>query len=45
MRRYASGGTFTYLAYDVGQYGNSTTVTQFVAPFLRGYLAFVRAAP
>jgi cysteine-rich repeat protein len=45
VRRYPSGGTFTYLAYDCGNYGDTTTVNNFVAPFLRGYLAFVRAAP
>jgi cysteine-rich repeat protein len=45
VRRYASGGTFTYLAYDCGQYGDTNTVNNFVAPFLRGYLAFVRSAP
>ena len=41
-RRYSSGGTFTYLAYDCGNYGDGASVSQFVAPFIRGYLAYVR---
>jgi hypothetical protein len=45
VRQYTGGGTFTYLAYDAGNYGDGTTVSQFVAPFIRGYLAFVRSAP
>jgi cysteine-rich repeat protein len=43
VRRYSSGGTFTYLAYDCGNYGDGTTVSQFVAPFIRGYLGYIRS--
>jgi cysteine-rich repeat protein len=42
VRRYTGGGSFTYLAYDSGNYGSAATVSQFMAPFLRGYLEFVR---
>ena len=42
VRRYSSGGTMTYLAFDVGNYGSTQTVNEYVAPFLRGYFAFVR---
>lgn len=42
-RRFAGGGTFTYMALDLGQYGDATTEMQFVAPFLQGYLDYVRS--
>ncbi len=45
VRRYPSGGTFAYVTYDAGNYGDTNTVNAFVAPLIRGYLAFVRAAP
>ena len=45
VRRYPDGGTFTYVAYDIGQYGDATTEREFVAPLLRGYLDFVRSPP
>jgi cysteine-rich repeat protein len=41
-RRFASGGTFTYLALDVGQYSDAASEAGFVAPFLQGYLDYVR---
>lgn len=41
-RRYASGGTFTYLALDPGPYANATDISSFVMPFLRGALAYQR---
>jgi cysteine-rich repeat protein len=44
-RRYASNGTFTYMALDLGAYDGLNTQAEFVAPFLKGYLAFVRAKP
>ena len=42
-RRFAGGGTLTFMALDLGQYGNATTEADFVAPFLQGYLDYVRS--
>jgi cysteine-rich repeat protein len=42
-RRFAGGGTLTYMALDLGQYGDATTEANFVAPFLQGYLDYVRS--
>lgn len=42
-RRYASGGTFTYMALDLGPYSDATSGPMFVQPFLQGYLAYVRS--
>ncbi len=44
-RRYASGGTFTYLALDLGTYQDPAGQSEFIRPFLQGYLAFVRSKP
>ncbi|MBL8943089.1 MAG: DUF4215 domain-containing protein [Myxococcales bacterium] len=41
-RAYASGGTFTYMALDLGPYSDAMSEADFVAPFLEGYLAYVR---
>ena len=41
-RTYASGGTITYMALDLGPYSGGTTSADFVQPFLQGYLAYVR---
>jgi cysteine-rich repeat protein len=42
-RRYASGGTFTYMALDLGPYSDATSGPAFVQPFLQGYLDYVRS--
>lgn len=39
VRTYPSGGTFTYMALDLGQYQAGTTSADFVEPFLHAYLA------
>ena len=38
-RRYPSGGTFTYMALDIGPYSDAASGPNFVQPFLQGYLA------
>jgi hypothetical protein len=43
MRTYPSGGTFTYLAFDVGKFIGTGTTSGFTIPFLQSYLAYVRA--
>ena len=42
-RRYASGGTFTYMALDIGYYGDAMSEAGFVQPFIEGYLAYIRS--
>jgi cysteine-rich repeat protein len=42
-RSYASGGTFTYMALDLGFYSDMLSEADFVAPFLEGYLAYVQS--
>lgn len=42
-RRYASGGTFTYMALDLGPYSDAASGAGFVQPFLAGYLDYVRS--
>lgn len=41
-RRYPSGGTFTYMALDIGPYSDAASGPNFVQPFLQGYLDYVR---
>jgi cysteine-rich repeat protein len=41
-RTYPSGGTLTVFVQDVGNYSDANTPTQFLQPFLKGYLAYVR---
>lgn len=43
VRTYPSGGTFTYIVLDIGNYGDNATVTTFVRPLLRGWLGYVRS--
>jgi cysteine-rich repeat protein len=43
MRTYASGGTFAYLAFDLGKFIGTGTTPSFTIPFLTSYLAHVRA--
>jgi cysteine-rich repeat protein len=43
IRTYPSGGTFAYLAFTIGTYGNTQTSEEFVEPFLKGYLEYVRS--
>jgi cysteine-rich repeat protein len=42
-RTYASGGTFTYLAFDLGKFFGNGTNSGFTVPFLQGYLSYVRS--
>ena len=42
-RTYASGGTFSYMALDIGYYTGTGTPAEFVEPFLRGYLKWTRS--
>lgn len=41
-RRFPSGGTFTYLATDIGRYDGPGTQADFVVPFFQGYLEYIR---
>jgi cysteine-rich repeat protein len=43
LRTYPSGGTFAYLAYDLGKFVGTGTTAAFTIPFLQSYLAHVRA--
>jgi len=43
VRSYPGGGTFTYMAFDLGMYGSSTDQAAFVNPFLRGFLEYIEA--
>jgi cysteine-rich repeat protein len=43
-RRYASQGTFTYEALDIGEYTDANSQAGFVAPFLQGVLLYLRTA-
>jgi hypothetical protein len=43
IRTYASGGTFAYLAFDVGKFVGTGTTPSFTIPFLQSYLAYVRS--
>jgi cysteine-rich repeat protein len=46
-RRYASKGTFTMIGLDIGNYATTTSdpqaQTNFLVPFLKGYLLYVRS--
>ncbi len=42
-RLFPGGGTYTHMALDLGPYGDPATVTDFSAPFVRGYLEYVRS--
>jgi len=41
-RVYPSGGTLTVMALDIGYYTDANAPAQFVEPFLKGYLAYIR---
>jgi hypothetical protein len=43
VRSYPGGGTFTYMAFDLGQYGSDADQTAFVNPFLQGFLEYIEA--
>jgi len=40
-RKYPSGGTFTYMAFDLGARTAGNTSAEFVEPFLKGYLGAI----
>ena len=42
-RRYASQGTFTYNAFDLGNYNDTGSQAGYVAPFLKGALLYLRS--
>lgn len=42
-RKFSNNGTFTYMALDLGPYNDATSQNLMVAPFLQGYLAYVRS--
>lgn len=42
-RTYASGGSFSYFAFDVGEYTGAGTPDELVKPLLDGWLRYVRA--
>jgi cysteine-rich repeat protein len=42
-RRYASQGTFTYDAFDIGNYTDANSQAGYVEPFLKGMLLYLRS--
>jgi hypothetical protein len=42
-RRYASQGTFSYDAFDLGNYTDANSPTGYVEPFLKGLLLYLRS--
>mgnify|MGYP002783521475 CR=1 FL=1 len=43
MRRYANGGTLTYMLLDLGPYANGDMQPQFVVPFIQSYFDWLQA--
>ena len=41
-RKYNNGGTITYLAFDLGTFGEGNAQGQFVVPFLQGYINWLK---
>ncbi len=41
-RKYASGGTLTYMAFDLGRWTDDATQAEFVVPFLQGYFDWLQ---
>jgi hypothetical protein len=42
-REYDSGGTITYLTFDLGPNGGGDVQAQFLVPFLEGYFEWLQA--
>jgi hypothetical protein len=42
-RRYPSEGTYTYNALDIGNYTDANSQTNYVMPFLKGVLLYLRS--
>ncbi len=42
VKKFPGGGTFTWMAFDLGSRTNANSQSEFITPFMRGYLDFIR---